>query len=122
MRGVNDPNFFNAWQILHRETCPSPTHSLWHAGDVEWRKDRHSFFGSLYAVSNEVHTLRRSAPNGGWVLMVVIENWWDGRRESIKTTTWARAIEGSAKDIIAWMRARERNGARAVSEAPRRAP
>jgi hypothetical protein len=122
MRGVNDPNFFNAWRILYRETCPSATHSLWHAGDVEWRKDRHNFFGSLYAVSNEVHTLRRSAPNGGWVLMVVIENWWDGRRESIKTTTWARTIEGTAKDVVAWMRERERNGARAGSEAPRRAP
>lgn len=122
MRGVNDPNFFNAWQILYRETCPSATHSLWHAGDVEWRKDRHSFFGSSYAVSNEVHTLRRSAPGGAWVLVVVIENWWDGRREPIKTTTWARAIEGSAKDIVAWMRQHERNSTRADIGGMKRVP
>jgi hypothetical protein len=122
MRGVNDPNFFNAWQILYRETCPSATHSRWQAADVEWCKDRHSFFGGSYAVSNEVHILRRAAPSGGWVLMVVIENWWDGEHESIKTTTWARAIEGNAKDIVAWMRERERNSARADIGGAKRAP
>jgi hypothetical protein len=72
MRGVNDRNFFNTWQLLYRKTCPSTTHTLWQTDDVEWRKERHSFFGSSYALSNEVHTLRRSGRNGGWLLMVVV--------------------------------------------------
>jgi hypothetical protein len=117
MRGVNDRNFFNAWQLLYRATCPGATRMLWQVGDVEWRKDRHSFFGSSYAVSNEVHTLRRNARNGAWLLMVVVENWWDGRNRSIKTTTWARVIDGEAKSVVAWMRGHER-GAERVRAAP----
>jgi hypothetical protein len=117
MRGVNDRNFFNAWQLLYRATCPSATHTLWQVDDVEWRKDRHSFFGSAYAVSSEVHTLRRSARTGAWLLMVVIETWWDGQHQSIKATTWARVIDGEAKSVIAWMRGHERAAERAAPAA-----
>jgi hypothetical protein len=122
MRGVNDRNFFNTWQLLYRKTCPSATHALWQTGDVEWRKDRHSFFGSSYAMSHEVHTLRRSGRSGGWLLMVVIENWWDGEHEAIKTTTWARVIEGDAKAVVAWMREHQRRAEQTPLEALERAP
>lgn len=117
MRGVNDRSFFNTWQLLYRKTCPSATHTLWQVGDVEWRKERHSFFGISYALSNEIHTLRRSGRNVGWLLMIVIENWWDGRHEAIKTTTWARVLEGDAKAVVAWMREREKREERAAVEA-----
>jgi hypothetical protein len=60
MRGVNDRNFFNSWQLLYKNSCPGATRTHWHVGDVEWQKDRHSYFGSAYSVTNEVHIRRRS--------------------------------------------------------------
>ena len=114
MRGVNDRNFFNTWQLLYRQSCPSTSHTLWQVGDVEWRKERHSYFGSSYAVSNEVHLLRRSGREVRWLLMIVIENWWDGAHEPIKTSTWARVLEGNANAVVAWMRENERRGERAA--------
>jgi hypothetical protein len=92
MRGVNDRNFFNAWQILCRATCPNATESARQVGDVEWRRERHSFFGSSYVFSFEVHLLRRSGRGGGWLLMVVIENRWNEKHYVLKTATWARVI------------------------------
>jgi hypothetical protein len=117
MRGVNDRNFINTWQLLYRKSCPSATHTLWQVGDVEWRKDRHSFFGSSYAVSNEVHTLRRSGRNVKWLLMIVIENWWDGEHDPIKTTTWARVLDGDPKVVLTWMREHEKHGEAASLQA-----
>lgn len=49
MRGVNDKNFFNSWQILYRATCPNVTQSHWQVDDVDWHKERHSFFADSYA-------------------------------------------------------------------------
>jgi hypothetical protein len=118
MRGVNDRNFLNIWQLLYRQSCPSTSHTLWQVGDVEWRKDRHSYFGSSYALTDEVHLLRRGGRDGRWLLMIVIENWWDGTHEPIKTSTWARVLEGDAKAVVAWMRENERRGERAARGVP----
>jgi hypothetical protein len=109
MRGVNDRNFMNAWQILYRASCPSPTQALWRVEDVLWRKERHSFFASSYSVSIDVHLLRREPKRGaGWQLMVVVENWWSGGNEIVKTSNWARTVEGNARDVVAWVASRQR--------------
>jgi hypothetical protein len=114
MRGVNNRNFFNSWQILYRATCPGASEARWRVDDVEWRKDRHSFFGSAYAISLEVHLLSRAARGGaGWVLMVVVENWWSDKHDALKTSTWARVVEGTQKAVVAWMREREHSRDRA---------
>jgi hypothetical protein len=114
MRGVNNRNFFNIWQLLYRDTCPAATQNLWQVGDIEWRRERHSFFGTAYAVSNEVHLLRRRGRSSGWLLMVVIENWWNERHDVLKSTTWARVVDGNPKTVIAWMREHERQAERAA--------
>jgi hypothetical protein len=104
MRGVNNRNFFHQWQILYRATCPSLDQTHWHVGDVEWKKDRHSFAGSEYAVTLEVHCLRHSPSKGtGWKLLVMIEYWWNGDHEPLRSTTWARVTEGNPKSILAWL-------------------
>lgn len=102
MRGVNDRNFLNRWQILHRATCPGLHATSWQVGDVVWRKDRISFAGSACAVTLELHHLERASAR--WTLLVVAEHWWDGKNEPIKATTWARALAGSPKAIVAWLR------------------
>jgi hypothetical protein len=43
-----------------------------------------------------------------WQLMVVSEYWWDAERESIRSTTWARLLDGEARAVIAWVIAQER--------------
>lgn len=118
MRGVNDKNFVNSWQILYRATCPKTSPSHWQVDDVEWHKARHSFFGESYAMSIDVHLLRRRKPNatGSWKLLVVIENWWSGDSELLKTTTWARVLEGSPKAVVSWMGAQQRVPGRAGFE------
>jgi len=108
MRGVNDRNFLNQWQILYRATCPTAAQTHWRVGEVDWRKDRHSFSGADYTVTLEVHHLR-CAPRAStpWALMVVTEHWWDGNGEPLKSASWARAINGNPKAITSWLRAQE---------------
>lgn len=109
MRGVNDRNFFNYWQILYRATCPSPSQTHWRVGDVDWRKERHSFSGVDYAVTLEVHHLRRVARDSeSWTLMVAMEHWWDGNGESLKDTSWARVINGNPRTIVSWLHRQEK--------------
>ncbi len=110
MRGVNDRTFLNLWQIIYRATCPDAAQARWRAGDVDWCKDRHTFTGGDYAFSMDVHTLRRSASDGrDWVLMVVVEHWWDQKQEILRSLTWARAVKGSPHVIAAWLRSREQS-------------
>jgi hypothetical protein len=109
MRGVNDRNFFNYWQVLYRATCPNPNQTHWRVGDVDWRKERHSYSGADYAVTLEVHHLRRAGRDGtSWALMVAMEHWWDENGESLKDTSWARVIEGNPRTIIGWLLRQER--------------
>jgi len=113
MRGVNDRNFINLWQILHRVTCPTLEESRWRVGDVEWRKDRHSFSGCDYALALEVHSLQHAAKAGlGWKLLVTIEHWWDSDRAVLRSTTWARVVAGSSKAVIAWLKQQQAIAAR----------
>lgn len=124
MRGVNDKNFFNAWQILYRSTCPNPTETHWCIDDVDWHKGRHSFFSDAYAMSIDVHTLRRRHARvaNSWHLLIAVENWWNGKNELLKTTMWARVLEGNPRTIVAWMHAQERIPGRAGLLLPKVAP
>jgi len=109
MRGVNDRNFFNFWQILYRATCPNAGRAHWRVGDVDWQKDRHSYSGPDYAVTLEIHHLRRTLGEGqSWHLMVIVENWWDGEGDTLKTTTWARVVRGDPGTIIRWLNQQEK--------------
>lgn len=109
MRGVNDRNFFNCWQILYRATCPRPNQAHWRVGDVDWRKERHSFSGVDYAVILEVHSIRYVArDNPSWTLMVAVEHWSDGNGESLKDTSWARVIKGNPRTIVGWLQQQEK--------------
>lgn len=108
MRGINDRNFLNLWQIVHRATRPGFDQCHWQVGDVDWRTERHSFSAAAYAVALDVHLL--SCARGErtlWRLMVVTEYWWDESRAPLKSTSWARMVSGDARAAIAWFRERE---------------
>ncbi|MBS0520353.1 MAG: hypothetical protein JSR90_16790 [Proteobacteria bacterium] len=109
MRGVNDRGFLNLWQIVHRATCPAPTSTRWQCDGVDWHKDRHSFSGSDYALTLEVHRLQhRGGAGPAWNLMVTLEHWWGANGVALKTVSWARMTTGDAKAAIAWLKQRER--------------
>jgi hypothetical protein len=104
MRGVNDKNFFNQWHMLHRSTCPGYEQTRWRVGEVDWKKDRHSFSGSDYSVTLEVHCLHCKPLKGaGWKLLVMVEYWWNDKRESLRSMSWARVVEGNQKSILNWI-------------------
>ncbi|MGH7036270.1 MAG: hypothetical protein ACREFL_21290 [Stellaceae bacterium] len=108
MRGINDRNFLNLWQMVHRATRPSLDQCHWQVGDVDWRTERHSFSGAAYASALDVHLLSRA--RGGrtlWRLMVVAEYWWDENRAPLRSTIWARMASGDARAVIAWFREHE---------------
>ena len=108
MRGVNDRNFLNAWQILYRASCPAGAETEWRVGDVAWLKQRHGFGARDYAFAIEVHRLRRAAGRDrAWTLLVTTEHWWDGAQTLVMSKTWARVPHGSARDIVAWMKEQE---------------
>jgi hypothetical protein len=110
MRGVNDRKFLNLWQMIHRATCPGLDHARWQVDEVEWCKERHSFTGSAYSFTHEVHLLRRDARGAAsWRLAVVSEYWWDEHHDIVKSTTWARMLDGEAKSAIAWIAAQEKH-------------
>ncbi|HUN46867.1 MAG TPA: hypothetical protein VMU85_10110 [Stellaceae bacterium] len=110
MRGLNDRKFLNLFQIVHRASFPDPSRGHRTIDDVEWRKDRHTFTGGGYSFSTEVHQLRRPGKDrAGWELMIVAEYWWDGRHEPLRSTTWAKALQGSASAIAAWFRDQDRS-------------
>jgi hypothetical protein len=108
MRGVNNRNFLNLWQMVYRASVPSPVQTKWRVGEVEWRKERHSFSGVDYAVSTEVHHLRSRPPAGrSWSLMVVTEHWWGDDGKPMKSASWARVLEGNPSVIAAWLKSNE---------------
>ncbi|HTZ80173.1 MAG TPA: hypothetical protein VMC10_19845 [Stellaceae bacterium] len=108
MRGLNDRRFLNLFQIVHRASFPDPTRTHRSIGDVEWRKDRHTFAGAGYSFSTDIHQLRHAGKNrAGWELMVVTEHWWDARHEPLRSATWVKALQGSAPAIAAWFRDQE---------------
>ena len=106
MRGVNDRNFLNLWHMIYRATCPGLDATRWRVGEVEWRKDRHSFTGAAYSSAHEVHVLERGG--GAWRLLVVNEYWWEEDHEIVKSAVWARMLRGPAKAALAWALAQEK--------------
>lgn len=106
MRGVNDRNFLNLWQMIYRVSCPGLEATRWRVDAVEWRRERHSFTGPAYSCAHEVHMLERDG--GTWRLMVVSEYWWDEKHAVVKSTIWARMLRGTPQAVLAWVVAQEK--------------
>jgi hypothetical protein len=105
VKSLSDKAFINLWQIIYRATNSSPEIDRWRVDEVDWRRQRHRYSGESYSFSIETHWLTCSRNRkSGWVLLVVVEHWWDGEHEPLRTTVWTRTLAGSRRAIIDWFR------------------
>ncbi|HUK09006.1 MAG TPA: hypothetical protein VLX09_14120 [Stellaceae bacterium] len=106
MRNLNSRSFVWAWQALYGASNPNHLKDHWRVDGVEWRKERHAYWGVDYSVQHEVHRLEyRHGNKQDWELLVVVERWWGADRDkSIRDICWARAITGRPDRILAWLR------------------
>jgi hypothetical protein len=107
LANLNSRSFLNRWQMIRHATMPSPESVHWRVADVEWRRERHAFAGGNCSFAIEVHTLASAAHRRGWSLMVVVEHWWTGDKQALRTLTWARRLTGNSTTIFGWVRDHE---------------
>jgi hypothetical protein len=123
MRGLNSRSFLSQWRTLCAHSNPSHLKDRWQVDGVEWTRERHSHWGEHYSLQLEVHRLDHRWGNRlDWRILVVVERWWGSDREKcIRETCWCRPIAGSAKQVLAWMKAQdpERASRTSVSDTPR---
>lgn len=107
MKSLAHPSFFRVFDLLFSAANPGLKRSSWTHGGVAWERERHSFTGPTHGLSIEIVTLTRPGRRG-WSIMIVKEYWWAGQdSRAIKSTRWAKPIEGSRNDIMTWFRAQE---------------
>jgi hypothetical protein len=107
MKSLAQPSFFRTFDLLLGATNPGLKHSSWTRDGVAWERERHSFTGPKHGLSIEIVTLTRPGRRG-WSIMIVKEYWWVGKEsKAVKSTRWAKPIEGRREDIMHWFRAQE---------------
>lgn len=107
MKSLAQPSFFRVFDLLLGATNPGLKLSAWMRDDVAWERERHSFTGPKHGLSIEIITLTRPGRHG-WSIMIVKEYWWIGKEsKAVKSTRWAKPIEGTRNDIMNWFRAQE---------------
>lgn len=102
MRGFNDAAFTFLFNRLVSASNLHLDKDQWRVADVNFHRQRHSYWGHDYAFSVEIFTLRCHS-QGNWELMVVRENWWDaGGHAPVKSSQWGKLISGSKVAALDW--------------------
>lgn len=107
MKGFAGPNFLRAFARIQQAANPSFNLARWAVGRVEWRRQRHSYWGFDYSFQVEAHTL--VAPGRtGWNLVVFVETWWmTSRSVAVRTSSWGKLLRGRKADVLAWFKDQE---------------
>ena len=103
MSRIGDRSFMFAWQAIRAATQPGPEATRWTVAGVQWRRSRYSLMAPDHSATCEVHRLDRVAGLEGWSLMVVIEHWWDEKRNPLRNQVWATHVAGSRFRIAEWI-------------------
>ena len=107
MKSLSGTSFFRLFDLLVATSNPGLKLDRWAIDDVHFERERHSFSGRTHCFSIEVCMLSRPGRRR-WTLMVAKEYWWEGgHKRAIKALRWSRPIEGSRRDIMAWLRTKE---------------
>lgn len=107
MKNLIQPSFFRVFDLLQGTTNPGLKLSSWTHEGVAWDRERHSFNGSKHGLTIEIVTLVKPGKRG-WSIMVVKEYWWVGKESrAVKSSRWAKPIEGQRSDILNWFRAQD---------------
>jgi hypothetical protein len=57
--------------------------------------------------NDAIHTLASAAHRQSCSLIVVVERWWTGDKQPVRTLTWARRLSGNSTAIFGWARDHE---------------
>jgi hypothetical protein len=107
MKSLSGTSFFRLFDMLAATNNPGLRLDRWAVDDVRFERERHSFSGRTHCYAIDVFMLSRPGRRS-WTLMVAKEYWWDGdHKRAIRMQSWSRPIEGSRRDIMAWLRGQE---------------
>lgn len=107
MKTLSGSSFFRLFDMLITIGNPGLKLDRWKIGDAQVERERHSFSGRTHCFAIDVYMLTHEGRKG-WKLMIAKEHWWDGNhKHAIRTQAWARLIEGSRRDAMAWLRSKE---------------
>jgi len=115
LKSFSDSRFALLFNRIVSATNPRLEKDGWRAAEVEFRRERHNYWGRDYAFSMEIYTLR-SVSKDKWELLVVRENWWTGdRRNTVRSGHWGKLVSGRRDSVLAWFK-RQRDALDASSE------
>jgi hypothetical protein len=104
MRTLASPSFFRSFDLLTGIHNSGFKRARWTMNGVACERERHSFSGAMHGFAVEIVTLVHPGKRG-WTLMIVKEYWWLGSEgKDMRTTRWARPLQGRKADIVAWFR------------------
>ncbi len=103
MSRIGDRRFLHGWQMIKAATLPDPQATVWRAGDVEWRRSRHSITTPDYVTVLDIHRLDLRRGGSSWSVMVVVESWWDDKRTLIRSQIWTTHLSGDRNAISRWI-------------------
>lgn len=107
MKSLSGNSFFRLFDMLTATSNPGLKLDRWAVDDVRIERERHSFSGRTHCFAIDVFMLSRPGRRS-WTLMVAKEFWWDGgHKRAIKMQGWSRSIDGSRREIMAWVRGQE---------------
>lgn len=107
---IGSNNFLTLFTTLAAATNTDRERDAWQTDGVAWRRQRSIQWGPV-SFQIEVHELRHAA-RPKWVLILVRETWWAGRRDkAIRDAHWAHVPEGRRRDVQHWFETRAPDGA-----------
>ncbi len=116
MKTLANTSFFRMFDLLVGSSNPGLKLDSWEVAGVQFERDRHSYGGHSYCFTIDLFLLTRPSRRG-WQFLVAKEYWWDGgHKRPLKTQHWSLPIAGSRRDIMTWLRERERALDRRVSD------
>jgi hypothetical protein len=107
MKSFTRPSFFRTFDLLLSMSNPGLKKSRWMVEKVTFERERYSFTNARYNIVIEIFTATYTAGRRPWSLMVAKEFWSSGTTDTLRNTRWAKPLQGSRTDILAWFQARE---------------
>jgi hypothetical protein len=106
MRGFHHANFLQLFREVERAAGPAPGIDRWRADGVEWRRERHGYWGRACSFQIETHELVRSGRGSEeWRFLLVVETWWGRSREKhIRSNHWGKLETGRTADVLRWFK------------------
>lgn len=104
MKSIHGRAFLSVWRMLYHESNPGPAVHRWQVGGVDWVRETYGAGMRDYSFHIETHVLRHEEGNPkSWTLLVVVERWWQPRRQdALKVTEWRQMLDGNDKDVLRW--------------------